>query len=95
MFNDQDGSRSLSPSVDTPAPNRLVYVDLNRDLQYQTGEPLAVAGEDGIARFPDLPAGNYFVGLAANSSAQLLTTSIAPDAVARPVSTGNSAPGAR
>lgn len=83
VFTDQDGSRSISPSVDVPAPNRLVYVDLNRDFQYDDGEPLAASGEDGIARFPGLAAGDYLIGLAANNSAQLLTTSVTPDPSAR------------
>ncbi len=83
VFNDQDGSRSLTPSVDAPASNRLVYVDLNRDFTFDEGEPLAVSGEDGFARFPGLAAGDYLIGLAANSAAQVLTTSVVPDGSAR------------
>ena len=90
VFTDQDGSRSMSPSVDTPAPNRVVYVDLNRDFRFEDGEPLAVSGDDGIARFPGLAAGDYLIGLAANNAAQLLTTSVAPDSSARMIA---SAPG--
>ncbi len=85
-------SRSISPSVDTPAPNRLVYVDLNRDFQYDDGEPLAASGDDGIARFPGFSGGDYLIGLAANNAAQVLTTSIAPDRSARLVSSAFSSP---
>lgn len=92
VFTDQDGSRSLSPSVDVPAPNRLVYVDLNRDLGFDDGEPLAVSGDDGIARFPGLAAGDYLIGLAANNSAQILTTSVTPDSGARSVAAAPGSP---
>ena len=92
VYTDQDGSRSLSPAMDTPAPNRLVYVDLNRNLQFEDGEPLAASGDDGYARFPGLAAGDYLIGLAANNAAQLLTTSVVPDANAQTVSPAPGAP---
>lgn len=92
VFTDQDGSRSLSPSVDAPAPNRLVYVDLNRDFGFDDGEPLAVSGDDGIARFPGLAAGDYLIGLAANNAAQILTTSVIPDRSARTVAASPGVP---
>ncbi len=90
VFTDQDGSRSLSPGSDVPAASRLVYVDLNRDFQFGDGEPLAISGEDGIARFPNLAPGDYLIGLAGNNTAQVLTTSVVPDLSARRVA---SAPG--
>ena len=58
VFADNDGSRSLNSAVDAPAANRLVYVDLNRSGSFEDGEPLAVSGSDGYAKFPNLSAGD-------------------------------------
>ncbi len=70
--------------------NRLVYVDLDRDLGFDQGEPLAVSDVNGVANFPDLAAGDYLIGLAANNAAQILTTSVVPDALATQVSAQSS-----
>lgn len=90
VFADQDGSRSLDRAVDAPAANRLVYVDINRNLRFEDGEPLAISGIDGVARFPNLVSGDYLVGLATSTPNQLLTTSVVSDSRAtflRPVAT--------
>ncbi len=85
VFTDQDGSRSLSPAYDQPAPNRLVYVDLNRNFRFEDGEPLAASGADGIARFPNLSAGDYLISLFNANPSQAVTTSITSDPYATPV----------
>ena len=80
VFADNDGTRTLNSAADTPAANRLVYVDLNRTGRFEDGEPLAISGSDGIAKFPNLTAGSYLVGLAGHNPAQLQTTSVVSDA---------------
>ena len=82
VFADNDGSRSLDTTVDAPAANRLVYVDLDRSGRFEEGEPLAVSGSDGYAKFPHLSAGNYSIGLANINSAQVQTTSVSNDGLA-------------
>lgn len=85
VFSDNDGTRSFDNLVDTPAANRLVYVDLNRNGRFEDSEPLSVSGADGLAKFPDLAAGDYLVGLAGHNLAQVQTTSVTSDALARPI----------
>lgn len=82
VFTDQDGSRSLNSAVDSPAANRLVYIDSNHNGQLDADEPLAASGADGIASFSHLEPGDYWVGLAASHSAQRQTTAVVSDSSA-------------
>lgn len=70
VYVDHDGSRSFDPTSDTAAPKRLVYVDLNRNAVHDTGEPVAVTGDDGAAFFADLESGDYSFGLIVNARTQ-------------------------
>lgn len=89
VFADNDGSRTLGTAADSPAANRLVYVDLNRSGRFEDGEPLSVSGADGLAKFPNLPAGDYFVALAGGNPAQLQTTSVTSDPLGQLVATAD------
>lgn len=47
----------------TPAANRIVYIDLNRDGQSQVDEPTAITDGLGRAFFEGLASGDYSIGL--------------------------------
>jgi VCBS repeat-containing protein len=60
-------------TIDSPAPNRLVYIDLDRSDTYERGEPIATTDSSGTAFFRDLAEGSYAVGLITNSETQIQT----------------------
>lgn len=86
VFADQDGTRTHDAASDSPAAHRAVYVDLDRNGRFEDGEPLAISGTDGIAKFPNLPAGEYHVGLALQNASQVQTTAVSNDSLAELVS---------
>lgn len=75
VFVDQDGSRDFQPGAESPAPNRIVYVDLNQSGTHEPFEPTAVTDEAGQAFFADLQDGEYSLGLLTNPLTQKQTTS--------------------
>ena len=72
---DQNNTQRFVPSADEVAPDRIVFVDSDRDGQYSDGDLVALTGPDGVARFGDLPSGDYWVGLHNPSGQQQLTGS--------------------
>lgn len=80
VYIDQDGSRSFEPSSDSPAANRLVFVDFNRSGSYDDGEPVAVTDRTGVAWFDGLEDGEYELGLLTSDDLQ---PQVAPTRVAQ------------
>lgn len=76
VFVDQDGSRDFNETSEVPAPDRLVYLDLNRNGGLDADEPIRVTNADGVAIFDGLTAGDYSVGLLTNPNSQQQTTSV-------------------
>ena len=75
VFVDQDGSRDFQPTVEAPAPNRIVYIDLNNSGTHEPNEPTRVTGDDGLAFFEELEEGDYSLGILTNPISQRQTTS--------------------
>ncbi len=71
VYVDQDYSRSYDAAADAAAPNRLVYVDLNKNGGFDMGEPMSTTNNEGVAFFDQLAAGDYAIGLLTNSASQL------------------------
>ena len=70
VYVDDNGSRGFEAAGDSPAANRLVYVDLNHSHAFDSGEPVQVTGPDGIAFFENLEPGDYSIGLLTNPATQ-------------------------
>ena len=70
LFDDRDGDGSRSAG-ETGLGGVPVYLDINRDGQYQAGEPIAVTGPGGAFTFPGLADGSYRVGLLGDPSHRL------------------------
>jgi len=83
VYIDQDYSRGFDPALDAPAPDRLVFVDMNRNGVFDPGEPTSITDAEGMAFFDQLAAGDYAVGLLTNPSSQVQSepSSIAPAAI--------------
>lgn len=80
VFVFDDPSSVRSPGANTsPALERVVYVDLNRDGSFQSVEPWAITDDRGVATFEGLMPGNYSVRLLAHRSL-VETTSTQPAA---------------
>ena len=77
IFQDPLSTRVAQPS-NTPAVERVVYLDLNRDGSQQASEPLAISDIDGIARFRNLQPGSYSVRLLGNPKSLVQTTDTQP-----------------
>lgn len=84
VFVDQDGSRSFQPAAEAPAPNRIVYIDLNESGTHDPNEPTQVTGADGIAYFDDLEAGDFSLGILTNPQTQVQSTSTSVKSEADP-----------
>ena len=76
VFLDNDGSRIYEPSIESPAVDRLVYVDLNESGGFDPGEPVAVTDLQGLATFDGLDGDDYSVGLISNPQSQLQTSPV-------------------
>lgn len=82
VFVDSDGSRQFDALTEAPAPNRLVYIDLDGSGDHQPHEPLQVTDETGRAFFADLAEGDYQIGLLTNPESQRQSNHIAVSGVA-------------
>lgn len=82
VFVDSDASRSYDEAADVAAADRLVYVDLNSNSKFDTGEPVSVTDVDGHAFFANLEDGEYRIGLITNPRTQAQTTATQVSAVA-------------
>lgn len=86
VFLDQNGTRGYEELSDGLAQDRLVYVDLNLNGQYDAEEPLEVTDERGEAFFEDLDAGEYSVGIITNPLAQPQVSPTRVDSAASQIS---------
>jgi VCBS repeat-containing protein len=71
-----DPSSARSPGANTsPAVERVVFVDLNRDGSFQSVEPWGITDDRGVATFEGLSPGNYSVRLLGHRSVVETTSS--------------------
>lgn len=77
-----DSALSDGDSSGLAAVSRLVYLDANRNDNYDSGEPIRITDAAGNAAFEGLEPGDYSVGLLANSASQQQTSPsrVAPSA---------------
>ena len=83
VYSDLNGSRSYETAMDSPAANRLVYIDLDEDGSLDPREPLSVSNSKGMAEFRDIAPGRYQVALVNSNPAQAQVFPIAVNAAAQ------------
>ncbi len=74
VFDDPLSVRTPNSST-SPAAERVVYVDLNRDGNFQSQEPWSITDQQGFATFRGLTAGNYSIRLLSQKSVVETTSS--------------------
>jgi hypothetical protein len=86
VYSDRDGSRSFDRATDTPAAQRLVFVDLNQNARFDDADLMGLTDARGMISFPNLPPGEYQIGLLNSSPAQVQTFPVVAEALSAPVS---------
>ncbi len=75
VFDDTDGSgRAETDEIGTPG--QVVFLDIDANGSIGVGEPWARTGLDGVARFEDLAAGDFFPTLLRHSKAAIQTSPV-------------------
>ncbi len=74
VFLDQNANQAYEPEVDEVGAGRILYLDQDRSGDFTTGEPIAIAGLDGLADFGDLDTGDYWVGLMPHPAQKQVTS---------------------
>ena len=77
VFEDPVSERTPTDAT-SPAVERVVFVDLNRDGNLQSQEPWSITDQEGIASFRGLDPGNYSIRLIGQRSV-VETTSTSPE----------------
>jgi hypothetical protein len=72
IYLDQNQNGIFDPASDVPAANRIVYVDLDDNGQFDSGEPLAFTNDQGWTLFNGLEQGDYRVRILADQDYQRL-----------------------
>ncbi len=77
VFIDQNASRSYEPDVDLVASDRLVFLDSNRNGQFDADERLEFTDSEGNAFFDGLAEGDHTISLLSNTTSQHQITPVA------------------